>query len=227
MSETSSPPRPCAIGPGVQPGAAPGSVGQSRDKFSVRRLLSFRALALPGAGFDSRRLHPFQRFRLFQAGPGAGPRARVRTPRDREDAPPPTEPRRTRPAPAHSTVAAVRRPRYPPGAPFGQNSCTCLNLPTRAPPLARSGPGGRTRGWPEHDVPSAGENDTLWSAFEFDGTPPLSGRSAADTCLCDDTHPTRVADPDPVWHPCALRSAEGPAETRAGVRRQPVACRGA
>lgn len=48
----------------------------------------------------------------------------------------------------------------------------CLNLPTRAPPLARSGPGGRTRGWPQHDVPSAGENDALWSAFEFDQRTP-------------------------------------------------------
>jgi hypothetical protein len=34
--------------------------------------------------------------RLPQAGPGAGPRARVRTPRAREDAPPPGRPRRAR-----------------------------------------------------------------------------------------------------------------------------------
>ena len=48
----------------------------------------------------------------------------------------------------------------------------CLNLPTRAPPLASSGPGGRARGWPEHVFPSAGENDALWSAFEFDQSTP-------------------------------------------------------
>ena len=34
--------------------AAAGSVGQSRDKGLLRRLLSFRGLALPGRGFDSR-----------------------------------------------------------------------------------------------------------------------------------------------------------------------------
>jgi len=39
--------------------ADPGSAGQSRDKFSVRRPPSFRALTLSGAGFDSRRLHHF------------------------------------------------------------------------------------------------------------------------------------------------------------------------
>jgi hypothetical protein len=29
----------------------------------------------------------------------------------------------------------------------------CLNLPTRAPPLARSRPGGRTPAWPEREAP--------------------------------------------------------------------------
>ena len=48
----------------------------------------------------------------------------------------------------------------------------CLNLPTRAPPLARSGPGERARGRPEHEVPGAGENDALWSAFDFDQRTP-------------------------------------------------------
>ncbi|MGH0034207.1 MAG: transposase [Myxococcota bacterium] len=48
----------------------------------------------------------------------------------------------------------------------------CLNLPTRAPPLARSRPDGRTRGWPEHEVPGAAETHTPWSAFDFDQSPP-------------------------------------------------------
>jgi len=48
----------------------------------------------------------------------------------------------------------------------------CLNLPTRAPPLARSRPAGRALAWPAHESPSAGQADARWSAFEFDqGTP--------------------------------------------------------
>jgi hypothetical protein len=48
----------------------------------------------------------------------------------------------------------------------------CLNLPTRAPPRARSCPNGRTPAWPAHQAPSAGQADTLWSAFEFDQSTP-------------------------------------------------------
>ena len=48
----------------------------------------------------------------------------------------------------------------------------CLNLPTRAPPLAMSRPGGRISTWPELDPPSAGRTDALWSAFEFDQSTP-------------------------------------------------------
>jgi len=48
----------------------------------------------------------------------------------------------------------------------------CLNLPTRAPPLAKSRPGGRTPAWPEHGAPSATETDAFGSAFEFDQSTP-------------------------------------------------------
>jgi hypothetical protein len=48
----------------------------------------------------------------------------------------------------------------------------CLHLPTRAPPLPRSRPGGRTPAWPERGAPSAPETDALWSAFEFDQSAP-------------------------------------------------------
>lgn len=47
----------------------------------------------------------------------------------------------------------------------------CLNLPTRAPPLAGSRPVGPTRAWPEHEAPSSAETDALWPAFEFDQSP--------------------------------------------------------
>jgi len=48
----------------------------------------------------------------------------------------------------------------------------CLNMPTRAPPLARSRPGGRTRAWPAHEAPGAAETDASWAAFEFDQSVP-------------------------------------------------------
>jgi hypothetical protein len=48
----------------------------------------------------------------------------------------------------------------------------CLNLPTRAPPLARSRPGGRTLAWPAHESRSARQADALGSAFEFDQSTP-------------------------------------------------------
>ena len=48
----------------------------------------------------------------------------------------------------------------------------CLNLPTRAPPLARSRPDGRTLAWPAHESPSARQADALGSAFEFDQSTP-------------------------------------------------------
>jgi hypothetical protein len=48
----------------------------------------------------------------------------------------------------------------------------CLDLPSRAPPLATSRPDGWTRGWREHEVPRAGEADARWSAFEFDQSNP-------------------------------------------------------
>jgi hypothetical protein len=48
----------------------------------------------------------------------------------------------------------------------------CLNLPTRAPPLAMKRPGGRISTWPELEPPSAGRTDALWSAFEFDQSTP-------------------------------------------------------
>jgi hypothetical protein len=48
----------------------------------------------------------------------------------------------------------------------------CLNLPTRAPPLATSRPFGPTRGWPEHEAPSATEVDAPWSAHDFDQSTP-------------------------------------------------------
>ena len=53
-----------------------------------------------------------------------------------------------------------------------QRILACLNLPTRAPPLAGRRPVGRTRAWPEYEAPSATETDALWSAFEFDQSPP-------------------------------------------------------
>ena len=48
----------------------------------------------------------------------------------------------------------------------------CLNLPTRAPPLARIRPDGRTLAWPAHEAPSAGQADAIWSALEFDQSTP-------------------------------------------------------
>jgi hypothetical protein len=47
-----------------------------------------------------------------------------------------------------------------------------LNLPTRAPPLARSRPVGLIPTWPEPEPPSAGRTGALWSAFEFDQSTP-------------------------------------------------------
>lgn len=48
----------------------------------------------------------------------------------------------------------------------------CLNLPTRAPPLAMSRPGGRIPAWPEAEPPSGGRTEAFWSAFEFDQSTP-------------------------------------------------------
>ncbi len=48
----------------------------------------------------------------------------------------------------------------------------CLNLPTRAPPLAGSRPGGRTPAPPEWQARSTAEDDALWPAFEFDQSIP-------------------------------------------------------
>jgi hypothetical protein len=48
----------------------------------------------------------------------------------------------------------------------------CLNLPTRAPPLATSRPCGSTRGWPEREDPSVVETDAPWAALEFDQSAP-------------------------------------------------------
>lgn len=47
-----------------------------------------------------------------------------------------------------------------------------MNLPTRAPPLARSRPDGRTLAWSTHEAPSAGQADAIWSALEFDQSTP-------------------------------------------------------
>jgi hypothetical protein len=57
-------------------------------------------------------------------------------------------------------------------ADVAQRILACLNLPTRAPPLAMSRPGGRVPTWPEREAPSAAETDALWSAFEFDQSTP-------------------------------------------------------
>lgn len=48
----------------------------------------------------------------------------------------------------------------------------CLNLPTRAPPLARSRPDDGTLAGPAHEAASAGQDDALGSAFEFDQSTP-------------------------------------------------------
>jgi hypothetical protein len=48
----------------------------------------------------------------------------------------------------------------------------CLKLPTRAPPVARSRPRGRTLARPAHEAPSAAETDAPWSAVEFDHSTP-------------------------------------------------------
>jgi len=48
----------------------------------------------------------------------------------------------------------------------------CLNLPTRAPPLAKMCPAGRTLSRPAQEVPSAGQADTPWVDFEFDQSSP-------------------------------------------------------
>jgi hypothetical protein len=53
-----------------------------------------------------------------------------------------------------------------------QRILACLNLPKRAPPLARSRPGGRTLAWPANEASRAGETDALWSTFEFDQSTP-------------------------------------------------------
>ena len=49
-----------------------------------------------------------------------------------------------------------------------------LNLPTRAPPLTRSRPGGRALARPAHEPVGAGQTDAIGSAFdfEFDQTTP-------------------------------------------------------
>ena len=47
-----------------------------------------------------------------------------------------------------------------------------LNLPTRAPPPARSRPDGRTLAWPAHEAASVGQADALGSAVEFDQRTP-------------------------------------------------------
>jgi hypothetical protein len=57
-------------------------------------------------------------------------------------------------------------------ADIAQRILACLNLPTRAPPLAASRPRGRTRGWPAHEAPGAAETDASWAAFEFDQSTP-------------------------------------------------------
>ena len=57
-------------------------------------------------------------------------------------------------------------------ADVAQRILACLNLPTRAPPLARSRPDGRTRAWPAHEAPGAAETDASWAAFEFDQSTP-------------------------------------------------------
>jgi len=48
----------------------------------------------------------------------------------------------------------------------------CLNLPTRAPPLARSRPAGRAPAWPAHEAPDTAATDASWTAFEFDQSTP-------------------------------------------------------
>jgi len=48
----------------------------------------------------------------------------------------------------------------------------CLNLPTRAPPLAKTRPAGRTLSRPAQEATSAGQTDTPWSTFEFDQSSP-------------------------------------------------------
>jgi hypothetical protein len=55
----------------------------------------------------------------------------------------------------------------------------CLNLPTRAPPPARSRPGGRTGARPADEAPSAGQADALWSPFEFDQSTPAEWDAGA------------------------------------------------
>jgi hypothetical protein len=55
-----------------------------------------------------------------------------------------------------------------------QRILACLNLPTRAPPLAGNRPVGRTRVWPEHEAPRSTETDSVWSAVEFDQSTPAS-----------------------------------------------------
>jgi len=74
----------------------------------------------------------------------------------------------------------------------------CLNGPSRAPPLARSGPAAGLV--PGRTTKSPAPAGTTPSGLPSSSTraPPLSGTSAADRCLCDDTHPARVAHPDPV-----------------------------
>jgi hypothetical protein len=49
---------------------------------------------------------------------------------------------------------------------------TCMNLPTRAPPLARSRPDVPTLAWPAHEAPNASQADASWSTFEFDQSAP-------------------------------------------------------
>jgi len=56
---------------------------------------------------------------------------------------------------------------------------TCLNGPSRAPPLARSRPGGRTGARPADEAPSAGQADALWSALEFDQSTPAEWDAGA------------------------------------------------
>jgi hypothetical protein len=65
------------------------------------------------------------------------------------------------------------------GADVAQRILGCLNLPTRAPPLARSRPFGRAPSWPDPEPASAGRAGALWSAFEFDQSTPAEWDAGA------------------------------------------------
>jgi len=49
---------------------------------------------------------------------------------------------------------------------------TCMNLPTRAPPLVNTRPVGRTPTSLGDEAPGAAETDASWAAFEFDQSTP-------------------------------------------------------